>query len=193
MSLRVFKSDNPNTFHYITASTNKRRKVFAEDETCQIFVDVIKEIKTIHPFKVVGYVIMPDHIHLIINPLRPEMSTILRKIKGKSGKLIIDYLKESERHMALKYLEINIHKRKYAVWLKKSSDVDLVSSKFIKQKLDYIHMNPVRAGLCTSPEEWKWSSYNAYLNNDEAEVPLKIDKHPYWTEQELRDADRDIE
>lgn len=186
MSLRIFKSDEPNTFHYLTFITNRRVPIFCQDNACQIFVDVVKEIRQLHPFKLNGYVIMPDHVHMIINPLRPEISTILRKLKGKSAKLILDLLLDSNQLLMLKRLEISANDRRHAVWLTRSADIDLVSGRFFRQKLNYIHLNPVRAGLCRDPLSWKWSSYRAYLPGFNGEIPLDVDVPSHWTEKDLK-------
>jgi hypothetical protein len=49
----------------------------------------------------------------------------------------------------------------------------------------YLHLNPVRAGLCKHPSEWKWSRYRAYLPHDIGEVPIEVDWRAYWKEDEL--------
>ena len=69
--------------------------------------------------------------------------------------------------------------------MKEFSAVDIWSRRFIRQKLHYIHMNPVRAGLCKHPGEWRWSSYNAYLTHEPGSVPIEVDHRWLWTEEEL--------
>ena len=69
-----------------------------------------------------------------------------------------------------------------AVWQKDPSVIDLWSHKFVRQKLNYLHLNPVRAGLCEHPAHWKWSSYRAYLPHEAGEVPIEVDWQAYWKE-----------
>jgi putative transposase len=187
--MKLFKSKEPNTFHYITAVAHNRLPIFRKDETCQIFVDNLIEIKEKHPFKLIGYVIMPNHVHLIVNPLECNISIILMKLKGKCAKQIIDWLKEKNYSSSLKKLAINIKGREYAVWQKDSSAIDLFSHKFLRQKLNYIHLNPVRAGLCENPAEWKWSSYRAYLPHKQGEVPVEMDLQAYWKEADFENLE----
>jgi putative transposase len=183
---KIFRSDKPNTFHYITMVSNSRYPVFDEDEYCRILADIVEEIRILHPFKLVGYVFMPDHAHMLINPLKPELSIIMNKVKGKSAKMILDQLKADGKKMSLKQLKLNdVKGRSHAIWQKKSSMVDVVTSRFLQQKLNYIHQNPVRAGLCSDPIEWKWSSYRAYLPGFEGAVPIRIDWPSHWTKVEL--------
>lgn len=73
----------------------------------------------------------------------------------------------------------------YSVWMKEFSAVDIWSRRFIRQKLHYIHMNPVRAGLCDHPAKWRWSTYAAYLPHEPEAVPIEVDKRWLWTEEEL--------
>jgi putative transposase len=187
--MKLFKSLKPNTFHYITAVTFGRTQVFRSDVACQLFINTLAEIRSLHPFKLVGYVIMPDHIHMIINPQFPEISVILRKIKGKSARIILDQLIAEGHSELLSNLKIDIVKRDYAVWQKDSSAIDLFSDKFLRQKLDYIHMNPVRARLCEAPEDWKWSSYAAYFPKAAKDIPIDIDLSPYWPVESKRTSD----
>lgn len=186
--MKLFKSKEPNTFHYITTVTFNRLPIFRNEKSCEIFIDNLKELKELHLFKLVAYVIMPDHVHIIINPLECEISVILRKLKGKSAKLIVDWLKEKNYQSSLEKLSVNIKERSYAVWQKDSSVIDLYSHKFLRQKLDYVHLNPVRAKLCDHPAKWKWSSYHAYLPHKVGEVPIEIDWQPFWTDKEIEEA-----
>jgi hypothetical protein len=71
------------------------------------------------------------------------------------------------------------------VWQKDFSSIDLWSPKFIRQKLNYIHLNPVRAGLCKHPAEWRWSSYRAYLPHESSDVPIEMNLRGYWSEDDF--------
>jgi putative transposase len=178
--MKLFKSSEPNTFHYITAVTFQRVPIFLNDIACGLFIETLAEIRSIHPLKLVGYVIMPDHVHLIINPKIAEISVILRKVKGKSARKILDWLIENGHDKSLNKLRLDVKHREYAVWQKDSSSIDLFSPRFLRQKLNYIHMNPVRADLCEAPQDWRWSSYSAYFPKAAIEVPIQIDINPFW-------------
>ncbi len=186
MKMNKFKTDEFNNFHYITTVTYKRLPIFRSEKTCEIFIEVLKEIRAIHPFKLIGYVIMPDHIHLILNPLEEKISVIMRKIKGKSAHLIVKWLKKNNFTESLNKLLLltKNERQKYAVWQRDFSAIDLWSPKFLRQKLDYIHLNPLRAKFCDHPAKWKYSSYRAYLPHKANEVPIEIDWRSYWDEKE---------
>src|SRR6266705_2084914 len=130
--MKLFKSNERNTFHYVTLVTYNRVCVFRSDEACRIFTEVLAEVREKFPYKLIGYLLMPDHVHAIIN------------------------------------------------WQKDPSVIDLWSPKFVRQKLNYLHLNPVRAGLCKHSADWKWSSYRAYLPHRAGDVPIEVDWQAYW-------------
>jgi len=186
--MKLYKSKEPNTFHYVTLVTNNRAPVFRSDEACRIFVDVLGEVREKFPYKLIGYVLMPDHVHAIVNNRSNTISEWLHRVRGNSARKILGWLRNENHLISLKKLElVNPQKRQHthAVWQKDPSVIDLWSHKFVRQKLNYLHLNPVRAGLCEHPAEWKWSSYRAYLPHKAGEVPIEIDWQAYWNMEEL--------
>jgi len=138
--------------------------------------------------KLIGYVIMPDHVHLILNPVGCDISTVGKELKGKSAKKIINWLKENNYSTSLEKIALTLSQKRnhqYAVWQKKITSIDLFSPKFIRQKLNYLHLNPVWADLCDHPAKWKWSSYRAYMPHGKGEVPIEMDWRGYWSGEEL--------
>jgi len=186
--MKLYKSNEPNTFHYVTLVSHNRVPVFRNDRACEIFIDVLRETREKYPYKLIGYVLMPDHVHAIINNRSGTISDWLRRVRGNSGRKILAWLREEQHLTSLAKLAL-AHPQKrqntHAVWQKDPSVIDLWSHKFILQKLNYLHLNPVRAGLCQHPAEWKWSSYRAYLPHAPGDVPIEVDRHGYWTEAEL--------
>lgn len=189
--MKLFKSNEPNTFHYVTLVTYDRVPVFKSDYACEVFVRILKEVRAIYPYKLVGYVIMPDHVHAIVNNATGTISDWLRRVRGNSAREILAWLREERHLLSLKKLALNPPQKRnhsHAVWQKDPSVIDLWSPKFIRQKLNYLHLNPVRAGLCEHPADWKWSSYRAYLPHNAGDVPIEIDGRAYWKEEALATA-----
>jgi len=186
--VKLYKSNEPNTFHYVTLVTYNRVPVFRSEMACEIFIDVLRETREKYPYKLVGYVLMPDHVHAIINNRSGTISDWLRRVRGNSARKILTWLRENQHLMSLKKLSL-AHPQKrqhtHAVWQKDPSVIDLWSPKFVRQKLNYLHLNPVRAGLCEHPADWKWSSYRGYLPHEASDVPIEIDWKAYWKEEEL--------
>jgi putative transposase len=186
--MNLFKSNEPNMFHYVTLVTYKRVPIFQSDSVCKIFIDVLRETREKYPYKLIGYVLMPDHAHAIVNNRSGTISDWLRRVRGNSARKILAWLVERNHLVSLRKLTLaHPQKRKHtrAVWQKDPSVIDLWSHRFVRQKLNYLHLNPVRAGLCKHPAEWKWSSYRAYLPHKPGEVPIEVDLRAYWTDDEL--------
>ncbi len=148
----------------------------------------MREVRERYPYKLIGYVLMPDHVHAIINNHSGTISDWLRRVRGNSARKILDWLREERYLASLKKLALNPPQKRqhtHAVWQKDPSVIDLWSHKFIRQKLNYLHLNPVRAGLCEHPADWKWSSCRAYLPHAIGDIPIEIDWQAYWTDEEL--------
>lgn len=164
--MKLFKSREPNTFHYVTTVCFNRVPVFESEVACQLLVNAMVQTRHHCSFKLVGYVVMPDHVHLILNPLNRDISVVMRRLKSTSARSILDWLRASGNEGVLNKLRLRQSPRKahtHALWQKEFSSIDLFTPRFIQQKLNYIHLNPVRATLCSHPAQWKWSSYRAYL------------------------------
>jgi REP element-mobilizing transposase RayT len=188
----LFKSKEPNLVHYVTGVTYGRFPIFRSDDACALLIEALATTRENEPFKLIGYVIMPDHFHLLINPLHHDISVIIGRFKGRAAAKILKWLRVTDQKIALKRLQL-AHALKsgqtHALWLQDFSAIDIWSRKFIRQKLNYIHNNPVRAGLCDHPAKWRWSSYRAYLQHRPGEVPIEIDQRWLWSEEELCLAD----
>ena len=184
--MRLFKSHDPNLFHYVTAVTYRRVPVFRSEKACSLFIEALAETRKRCPFKLVGYIIMPDHAHLIVNPSDSDISNLMRRIKGLSARRILDWLRSENHAVSLAKLALETsQKRKHAhaVWQKDFSSIDIWSVKFVQQKPHYVHANPVRAGLCEHPKDWQWSSYRAYYPHEPGTLPIEIDWQGYWKDE----------
>ena len=192
--MKLFKSKEQNLVHYVTGVTYARIPIFRGDEICSLFIESLSETRAKDPFKLIGYVLMPDHFHLLANPLELNISTVVGKLKGRSAARILKYFRERNESKVLNRLKLPrplASGQTHAVWLRDFSSIDLWSHRFIRQKLQYIHMNPVRAGLCDHPAKWRWSSYRAYLTHESTAVPLEIDWRWLWTAEEFaKSADK---
>jgi putative transposase len=186
--MRLFKSKEANLVHYVTGVTYNRFPIFRDDYACALFIDTLATTRLKEPFKLIGYVVMPDHFHLLVNPLWLDISLIIGRLKGRAASLILKWLRAGEYSACLTELQLAqplASGQTHAVWLRDFSAIDIWSRKFIRQKLNYIHNNPVRAGLCDHPAKWRWSSYQACFPHAPGDVPIEIDQRWLWTEDEL--------
>ena len=186
--MHLFKSKEENLVHYITCVTFDRIPLFQRNKICSLFIDALEATRTKDPFKLIGYVIMPDHIHLLANPIALNISKVVGRLKGRAATKILKDLRMLGCWDVLdevKLLQPLKSGQTHAVWLKDFSSIDIWSHKFIRQKLHYIHMNPVRAGFCDHPAKWLWSSYHAYFPHELGSVPIEIDWRWLWSETEF--------
>jgi putative transposase len=191
--MKTFNTEKPNTFYYVTAVTYDRIPVFRYGWTCHHLIAVLAEVRRRFPYKLVAYVIMPDHFHAIVNPIDADISKWLLRVRGNTARNIINELKSGREIDKLASLNLESPQKRnhrYALWQKDPFVVDLISHKFLIQKSGYIHANPVRAGLIDHPAKWQWSSYHAYPPHAPGDIPIEVDRKPYWTEEELDNYQR---
>ena len=86
----LFKSHDPNIFHYTTSVCLRRVPVFRSDHACELFMEALTETRKRYPLKLIGYMLMPDHNHLIVNPLGRDIRRVMNSLKSGSARMIID-------------------------------------------------------------------------------------------------------
>ena len=150
-----------NAAYFLTTVTEDRIKIFNEPKNCKILLVTIEYFKLLLDYRLYGFCVMPDHLHLIIHPLgKYDFSYIMKMIKGSFSR---------------KTNKISAKEGK--IWQKGFYDEMITDSLRLIQKLEYLHNNPVKAGLVSSPEEYPYSSYNHYLKTDYPANPMiEIDK-----------------
>jgi REP element-mobilizing transposase RayT len=119
---------------------------------------------------------MSDHVHLITD--RPKTSAeVLRYCKGITGRRLIDYLKENNYQSSLNKLRHDERKRKHthSLWGHESNVLAIFSEAMFMQKVNYIHLNPVRAGLVERAIDWRWSSARQWQRCSDEDDPLRMD------------------
>ena len=129
-----------------------------------------------------AYVIMIDHMHLLTS--RPSTtSDVLRVLKGLTARRIIDYLKANSYFDSLAKLQHQKQDRnyRYSLWQTEKNVLPIFSEAMFVEKLNYIHQNPVRAGLVENARDYRWSSARVWQGRPLENEPLLIDKDLiYW-------------
>src|SRR5882672_1685045 len=74
--MHLFKSKEQNLVHYVTGVTYARVPIFRREEICSLFIEALSETRLKDPFKLIGYVLMPDHFHLLANPIELNISKV---------------------------------------------------------------------------------------------------------------------
>ena len=165
--------------YYLTSVAHDRLSIFRLDLIKQIVCDAWCEARRSGEILIFAYVIMPDHSH-IISDGHSEISDVLRFTNGISAKRIIDYLKENEFESSLKKLRQEEKRKgyKHSVWQHHPDAFRITGEDTFMQKVNYIHQNPVRAGLVESAEDYRFSSARLWKGNS-------LDDEPFLTDHKL--------
>jgi REP element-mobilizing transposase RayT len=177
---RKYKFKNPNGTYFISFATVYWIDVFTRQVYFSILEQSIEYCRKEKGMVVFAYCFMPSHIHLVFRSAVGDPSGLLRDFKGFTSRKLIktieDNPKESRKEWILSMMErsgkrnSNVNKRQF--WQQHNQPVELWSGRVIKQKIEYIHYNPVVQGFVTDPIHWKYSSARNYSEDD---TILKID------------------
>ena len=161
---------------FITLNTNHRLPVFRKDEIKKVLCSAIDEARKSAGLLLFAYVIMIDHLHLITDQPKP-ISEVLRVVKGITARRVIDYLKEGGYTASLAKLQHAVRDRnyRYSLWQTEKNVYPIFSEKLFMQKVNYIHNNPVRAGLVERAIDYKWSSARIWQRCPLEDEPLLMD------------------
>jgi len=164
----------PGALHFVTGNLLNRVPVLKEDRCCQAFLNVCSTLRREWPAKLIAYVLMPDHFHLIVNPKDGNIRGFSGALKSLSAREIIDASGSDRFIRETPDLDGSIHQ----VWQDSFKAQPLWSGWMIWQKINYIHANPVKARLVTSAKSYRWTSFRAfYFNSSE---PLPVDQDWWW-------------
>lgn len=154
--------------HFMTATVNRWQPLFTRTEAVNIVLDSWRFLQREAEFQIYGYVILENHLHLIA--ASTDLSRDMQRFKSYSAKQIIAYL---EQHQAANMLELlalfkRAHKTEstYQVWEEGNHPQLIESEEVMRQKLDYIHQNPVKRGYVDLPEHWRYSSARNYAGQE---------------------------
>lgn len=168
----------PGVLHFVTAATSNRIPIFTNPANCEIFLQVLSTVSNNWPARLIAYVVMPDHIHLICNPQDGRIKEFSGKVKSLSTIRIADVSQDKR----LLRQTIDRDGAVHQLWQESFKDLALSSGWMISQKFHYIHANPVKAGLCRSARDYRWSSFRAYY--EKSGEPVKVD-HDWWWEDDV--------
>ena len=162
--------------YYLTSVAHNRLPVFRKDRIKQIVCDAWCEARKSGEILIFAYVIMPDHDHMITDGYR-AISDVLRFTNGIAAKRVLDYLKEKEFESSLTKLRQEEKRKgyKYSVWEHHPDAFRITSEDTFMQKVNYIHQNPVRAGLVEKAEDYRYSSIRLWNGNPREDEPFITD------------------
>ena len=181
--------------HFVTCSCYQRRPLLGRAGARNLFVHILGEVRERYRFSLVGYVVMPDHIHLLMS--EPEVETpsvvmqvlkqrVSRRLRRKRPTLRTAKGGPPAANGGPPQLRLwgeadgpTLQRTKGGppaakggapelprFWQRRFYDFNVWSHKKRREKLDYMHSNPVKRGLVRRPQDWPWSSYAFYAGED---------------------------
>jgi putative transposase len=132
---------------------------------------ILEETRQRYRFVVVGYVVMPEHFHLLISePETKTPSTVMQVLKQRSAQALLPRRKRRDPRQRALFGD----ESKRAFWQSRFYDFNVWTTKKRVEKLRYMHRNPVKRGLVASPEQWRWSSYRHYQLGEVGPVRINV-------------------
>ncbi len=137
--------------HFVTFSCFHCLPYFADAAARNCFLRTLERVRVQHSFDVIGYVVMPTHVHLLVS--EPQGCLLAHALHGL--KLSVAKTLTPRPFWQARYHDFNVYTRDKVV-----------------EKLKYMHRNPVKGGLVERPEDWRWSSYRDYLLEEKGMVEV---------------------
>ena len=159
--------------HFVTFSCYRRRPFLGKPGARDRFVKLLDEVRCRHDFCVLGYVVMPEHVHLLLSePAKSSPSKVLQVLKQK----VSHVLRKKPRRRPPGQLTLGFpddEAAPAAFWQRRFYDFNVWSAKKVRERLEYMHANPVKRKLVMHPKDWPWSSWSYYAKGEQG--LLRID------------------
>ena len=175
-----------NYLHFITSSCYQRRALLSDPKRRDLFLETLEQTRLAYRFTVVGYVVMPEHFHLLMGePERADPSVVMQVVKQRFAQNLIERWRSDHMGKAWPWQDARDESH---VWQRRFYDFVVWTQHKRAEKLDYMHRNPVRRGLVKEPGAWRWTSFRHYeyaepgpvLVNDQIPVELRITQPRTW-------------
>lgn len=158
-------------FHYmqllpsLTASQAMRAR--------NTFVRILGEVRDRYQFKLAGYVVMPEHVHLLISePPNATPSKVMQVLKQRVSRRLRCKPRKRAAAQQLRLPFRQAHDFVPQFWQPRFYDFNVWSQRKFVEKLHYMHMNPLKRRLVTHPRDWPWSSFSFYARKESGIVRI---------------------
>ena len=155
--------------HFITCSCYHRQPWLASPQRRDLLLAVFEEVRQRYGYVVVGYVVMPEHIHLLISePEKGDPSRVMQAIKQGFSRRVLKAVRPRRVAGQQELFALGAEH----VWQRRFYDFNVWTERKRIEKLRYMHRNPVARGLVQEPEQWRWSSYRSYAFGEAGAVRI---------------------
>ena len=161
-----------NDLHFVTFSCYQRRPYLGTIRARNCFVRILDQVRRRHKFALIGYVLMPEHVHLLMSePARSNPSKVLQVLKQRVSRSLRGRKLGSGTQLWLSFAE---NEDSPAFWQRRFYDFNVWSEKKVKEKLHYMHRNPVERKLVAHPKDWPWSSWSFYAKGEHGLLQIDV-------------------
>ncbi|UCF33279.1 MAG: hypothetical protein JSV78_13190 [Phycisphaerales bacterium] len=171
--------------HFLTISCFEHLRFFRHDSVKEVFIDGMRHTRDQLNIRWIGYVIMPEHVHLIVFTRRQDaddpipISAVLQTLRehvAKHGKEALRTVWAHGNSLGTGPLDAwATGPALRPFWKNQAYDFNIACQDALFVKLDYMHKNPVRAGLVDRTQDWVWSSYRFYEFGDDSLIAMDWD------------------
>jgi putative transposase len=154
--------------HYITFSVYRRRRLLDHEHPKGIVLGVLNSVLARQSAKCVGFVLMPDHVHALIwLPKTDQLSRFMHEWKRQSSLRVRQWYRQKTANYSASIGEGE------KFWQPKYYSFSIYEQSKLEEKLQYMHLNPVRAGFVGRAVDWRWSSARWYEKQQSVGVPIQ--------------------
>jgi putative transposase len=161
--------------HFITTSCYQRHSWLGSARNRDLFVQTLEQVRRCYHFVVVGYVVMPEHVHLLLSePQRANPSVVMQALKQGFARRLLRRLRSKHNVCQGRLWSAAVDEGH--IWQRRFCDFVVRTEHKRVEKLRYMHHNPVKRGLVLEPDQWRWSSYRYYACGESGPVLLNEQK-----------------
>ncbi len=159
MTRGLIRYQQSGDFHFLTFSCYHRLAYLGTSEARALFESALERMRLRFRLAVAGYVVMPEHVHLLVSePREGDLASAVRSLK----------------------LSVSLRRTERPFWQARYYDFNVRTQDKFTEKLRYLHRNPVSRGLVAKPEKWPWSSFRHYTTGFRGSVEIES----FWTAAE---------
>jgi putative transposase len=169
---------DPDNLYFVTTTAVQHHALFDRDVMKRIVLDSLDCMRLRGRFQLFSFVIMPNHLHIIIKCTAEDpLANAIRDLKKHAADRLIRHFRSERNDSVLRFLASagpRHSKQKYKVWEDGYDARDIFSPDFLRQKMTYVHNNPCQPhwDLVERPEDYIWSSARLYLLEEPSIIPL---------------------
>jgi len=176
--------------HFITTSCYQRRALLGKKQNRDLFLEVLELVRCRYRFVVIGYVVMPEHVHLLLGePERRNPSVVMQALKQGFARRLLQKMRRRDSRQGDLW---DAALEEGHIWQRRFYDFVVFTEHKRTEKLSYMHQNPVKRGLVLEPQQWAASSFRHYeygehgavLVNEAQRAELQVRKPALYHQHE---------